>query len=165
MQGLWHTYVLILESIVVSNGDKIIHKGRQIQSFLRLPRCLHIISDLDPGMLDLHLKGLAYGLAVSSILHLGASVALLGFLNNEMSIGWAIGFEAVAVTALVLTWLLLARARRRRKRSAADDEEKTELLHKKDATARVELKDKTRPTGDRIMDPGIPTGSFWGLSV
>lgn len=113
MEGavIFDSIAFIIEHYIVERRELVIRHGRQLQRYLRLPDCLCIFAETDPGMLDDDIRLASMLLAIasfSSILGLLAGIA-------EGTISHAVLIAGIVLPTclIILLWLLLCLSRRR----------------------------------------------------
>ena len=108
--------VYVIEKHIVQRRDSVILRGRQLQDLLRLPECMRVFSETDPGMPD---KDIRQGAEVLSICGFVSALGGLSALTKWTIWDPWVMVPGVAVpgSAFCLLWLGLALSKRHRLRS------------------------------------------------
>ncbi|KAK5656058.1 hypothetical protein OQA88_5197 [Cercophora sp. LCS_1] len=105
---------LLIDRHIVRRRDEVITWGRRAQSRLNIPRCLHVFTEAEPGMLDIHMR-----FAAETLFNAGLcfSIGLLVFVLEPAGRTriWLCFLMMVFVPVSVILgeWLLLIFRRRR----------------------------------------------------
>ncbi|KAI1143616.1 hypothetical protein F5Y05DRAFT_361963 [Hypoxylon sp. FL0543] len=119
---------ILIDKLIVRRRPAIVHRGRQLQAYLRLPEWMHIFASRDPGIQNEDLLVAAQFLGVACFL------AMCGWIR-AFALGifwdfWVLGLMFVApACTVIVAWFILVGARRKwlsraRYRNIADDPEK-----------------------------------------
>ncbi|KAI1471179.1 uncharacterized protein F4812DRAFT_467364 [Daldinia caldariorum] len=114
-------YMAFVDIHIVQRRDTIVQCGRQAQRKLHVPKCIHIFSETDPGILKKNLEGTALCLGFACVFNLFGMAAafILGTLWDPLAFGLGIVFPDCIVLAV---WLGLVLARRKMDRGNFKDD-------------------------------------------
>jgi hypothetical protein len=108
--------VIIIDKQVVQRRDIVIRRGRQLQDLLRIPQCIQVITDTDPGMPDGEIRMSAEFLGLCCFI--SAFGLVLALAKGRIWDPWVLSFGATAPGYLLsVLWLVLVVSKRRRMRS------------------------------------------------
>jgi len=105
-------YVFLIDYLVVQRRDIIITAGRRLQKALRLPDCLCVVLDEDPGLMDDQIREAATIMGGSLLF---ATIPLL-FVGQErrLLVASVVVWNIINPTcATLIVWLLLILEKRR----------------------------------------------------
>ncbi|KAI0400372.1 hypothetical protein F4802DRAFT_498651 [Xylaria palmicola] len=104
--------VFAVDELVARRRDAIVTRVRRLQSTLKIPACLRVVSETAPGITDKSLRFGAEMAVVSGVCSLCA-FALVAILGKVKSI-WGIVFGIVVPVCLfIIVWIYFIAARRR----------------------------------------------------
>lgn len=124
---VWAGVLVLIHSLLVARREAITRHGRRLQERLRIPRYMHVFSDLEPGILDDDI------LTASQFLTWACIPALLGLII-ALCAGtvWhpiILGLGLVTPGCLLgVLWLVLAYSNRARQRYKVSSEQSVSLL-------------------------------------
>ncbi|KAI1739480.1 hypothetical protein F4680DRAFT_448858 [Xylaria scruposa] len=110
--GVGVAIVIVIDKLVVRRRDGIVRIVRRVQATLRIPPCLSVVSDIDPGITD---EALRCGTELAVFLGLGSLilfivVLMVGKLKTPR--GFIAGIVAPAFITISV-WIYFIRARKR----------------------------------------------------
>ncbi|RKU48569.1 hypothetical protein DL546_008174 [Coniochaeta pulveracea] len=108
--------ILLVDKYIVQRRDAVIRGGRQAQNRLRMPECLRVFTETDPGMSDEAIRDSAYLIVFCCFLTVFAS--LVALVKETVLDKFVLGFGVVGpACVLSLLWLGLILSKRRRERT------------------------------------------------
>ncbi|KAI1659236.1 hypothetical protein F4813DRAFT_395170 [Daldinia decipiens] len=124
--SIWGATMILIDAKIVQRRDTIVQRGRELQNSLRIPSCLRVFAEEDPGILKENLRTAAHFLV------LACAMAVLGvlvvFLNWTVWDSSVLGVAIISPFCMVLiVWLGLILGRRKiSKGNFKDDREDPE---------------------------------------
>ncbi|KAH7002307.1 hypothetical protein EDB80DRAFT_809239 [Ilyonectria destructans] len=118
VRGFLTVCVILIDKHIVGRRDTVVRLGRQCQDLLRVPECMRVFADIDPGMQNREIRMAAEMLGLAGLLNAFGVLILVAKGTFLSTPAWCIGAVAPCVLVLVL-WVMLLVSKRRLLRSPA----------------------------------------------
>ncbi|KAH8683493.1 hypothetical protein BGZ61DRAFT_534934 [Ilyonectria robusta] len=118
LRGFLTLCVIAIDKHIVGRRDTVVRLGRQCQDLLRVPECMRVFADVDPGMQNGEIRMAAEFLGLAGLLNALGVLILVAKGTFWCTPAWCIGAVFPGVLVLVL-WTALLVSKRRLLRSPA----------------------------------------------